>query len=386
MDKKTKFYYILGAVVTVGAIMTVCYFAGHENSKPVLIGHVSPLTGDNAYIGYDQLRGAEMAVEDLNRNGGILGRRVELVVEDDQGSSTIAVNVAHKLCLNKNIVGVIGHLNSSCSMSAAPIYKRHNLPMITPVSTSDKLTTTGLDNIFRVCIRNSDQAPALVEYCINKGFRKYGIIHDNGDYGKDLADQLKKLLAEKKSDAHVVSEEVISANNTDYRSILTKMKTKDPDVIFVGAMAREASLLMIQSKEIGLDAIFVGGDGMFSDELVRRGGDAVEGTIVSHIAPMQGGSIYSQEFFSRYISKYNEKVRAYAPLAYDCVMVLAEAIESAGTLDKETIRDVLHRKEYVHSGISGKISFDQTGERLERKPYLYEIQKGQFMQIGVERE
>ncbi len=389
MSTRIKFYCILGVIVVFGILISVFFlpmYSNDEGTKPILIGHASPLTGDNAYIGHDQLRGAKLAVEVLNRSGGILGRRVELVIEDDQGKSATAVNVAQKFCLNENIIGVVGHLNSHCSISAAPVYGRHNLSMLTPVSTSDKLTTMKLNNIFRLCIRNSDQAPALAKYCIKNGFSKFAIIHDNRDYGKDLADQFKRLVSNEAPNVQVVSEEVISTNNSNYRTVLTKIKAKKPEVIFVGAMAREAALLMIQSKEIGLDVIFVGGDGIFSNELIERGGNAAEGTIVSHIAPMRGEGVHNQEFFSLYNSKYNEQVRAYAPLAYDCVMVLAKAIEYAKIPDRARIIEVLHRDDFTYKGLTGEISFDRIGERLSRKPYLYEIYNGQFISVDIERK
>jgi len=368
--------FFLVLLIPVGALFST---DPNNNVNPILIGHVSPLTGGDAYIGEDQLRGAQLAVSSINKSGGVLGRPLKLVIEDDQGSSGVAASVASRLCANSEIVAVVGHLNSHCSNSAAPKYNACSLAMLTPVTTSDKLTSEGRNNVFRVCIRNSDQAPVLAQFAVGRKLVRFGLIHDNRDYGRDLTLQFRAALKRYPS-AQIVGEETISVAESNFRTALARIRRGRPDAIVLGAMAREAALLMTQARELGIKTVFIGGDGLFSKELVERAGSAANGTIISHIAPIKSLTKESK-FFDEYQTSYHEHVRAYAPLSYDCIGSIAAALKHAGKVDRSAVIAALHSPTFSHIGVTGKISFDNKGERTARITYLYEIKNGSFEQV-----
>ncbi|HID28399.1 MAG TPA: branched-chain amino acid ABC transporter substrate-binding protein, partial [Desulfobacterales bacterium] len=172
--------------VVVVAVSLAAFGCGSKVA-PIKIGSASPLSGNQAQTGIDQMRGALLAVEELNQKGGILGRKVELVDLDDKADPREANSVAQKLGADKEVVAVVGHLNSGCSIPASKIYHDNGLAMITPVSTSDKLTQQGFDNVFRVCIRNSDQGPAAAKFVIEKlGKKNFYILDDKTAYGAGI--------------------------------------------------------------------------------------------------------------------------------------------------------------------------------------------------------
>lgn len=345
---------------------------------PIKIGLAAPLSENQAESGGDLRDGALLAVEELNRAGGLLGRPVELVELDDRADPKDANNVAQRLAADPTVVAVVGHLNSGCSIPASKIYHDHGMAMITPVSTSDKLTEQGYENVFRICIRNSDQGPAAAHFAIEgRGKRRFFLIDDKTAYGAGITGEFDKAARE--LGGEIIGRDSISERETDFRPLLTRLRGKDLDFIYFGGMYPEGALLLKQAKELGVTAPILSGDGMFSPELIRLAGDAAEGTIVTHIAPIEPENERQKGFFSAFQSRYGHNVKVYAPLGYDCVMVIAEAVRLEKVADRDAVVRAMRAPDFQYDGVLGVTRFDAQGNSLRRIPYFYEVRRGEFV-------
>ena len=253
--------------------------------------------------------------------------------------------------------------------------------MITPVSTSDKLTQQGFENVFRVCIRNSDQGPAAARFAITKlGKTRFYILDDKSAYGAGIAGEFEKAV--ETLGGTIVGRDSITEGDVDFRGILTKLQGKAIDFIYFGGMYPEGSLMLKQAKELGVDAPFLSGDGMYSTKLIEIAGPASDGTIVTHIAPLEAKNEKANMFFSSFRAKFGEDVKVYAPLSYDCVKIIASAIEKAGKAKRADVVRELHSPTFNYDGILGTTRFDEHGDTLNKNPYFYKVQDGQFVLVN----
>lgn len=364
--------------------LAIIFALGFEpaNADPVpdstiVIGTVAPLSGDQAQVGEDMVRGVEVAVAEINANGGLLGHKVELIKLDDRADPKEATSAASRLAANQDVVGVIGHLNSGSSIPASAIYNRDHIAMITPVSTADKLTEQGFENVFRVVLRNSDQGPAAADYAKDKlGAKRVAVIHDKSAYGKGIVTAFAARA--KAIGLDLVAEESFSVGDKDFSTLVTKLVSVKPDAIYAGAMFTEGALLMRQARPRGLHATFLSGDGFFAPKLMELGGDAVEGTVVSFLAPPWEETPAAQKFLDTFQKSYGEPVKTYAPLAYDATMVLAEAIRQAGKADRQTIVASLRTPAFHWQGIAADYRFDAKGDLEQPKAVFYRVREGRF--------
>jgi len=373
MKKKTMLKIL--AMITVVAL--VGFGCGRE-TELIKIGHASPLSGNQAETGIDQKRGAELAVKELNASGGILGRKVELVAFDDKADPREANSVAHRLAADPSVVAVVGHLNSGCSIPASKIYHDNGMAMITPVSTSDALTQQGFQNVFRVCIRNSEQGPAAAKFAVEYlGKRNFYVIDDKSAYGAGIASEFEKAV--RKLGGQLVGRASITEGDTDFRAILTPLRSKSIDFIYFGGMYPEGALLLKQARELSISAPFLSGDGMYSSKLIEIAGGAADGSIVTHIAPLEAEKGKASEFYNNFNEEFGEDVKVYAPLSYDCVKILAKAIEKTGSLDRAMLIKTLHARDFSYDGVLGTTRFDECGDTLNKTPFFYRVEKGQFV-------
>jgi branched-chain amino acid transport system substrate-binding protein len=346
----------------------------------ILFGSAAPLSGDQAQIGQDITRGVEIAIEDINRNGGLLGRKVELMKLDDRADPREASNAASKLAAETRVSGVIGHYNSGCSIPASVIYHRAGVVQITPASTADELTEQGYTEVFRTVLKNSDQGPAAAVFAREKlGAKKVAVIDDKSAYGKGIAEAFRKKAVE--IGLEIVAEESFNLGDKDFSTLVTKLKAASPDAIYAGAMFAEGALLMRQGRPRGLKTTFISGDGFFAPKLMELGGEAVEGTVISFLAPPWDQTPEAQAFLKRYKEKYGEEVKSYAPLAYDATMVLAAAVRIAKSADRKAVLAVLHQDGFSHRGIASTYRFDKNGDMVDRRPYFYTVKEGKFVSL-----
>lgn len=368
--KKFKIAFLLFIIhFSLFAVFTGCA----KKEDTIKIGVAGPMTGDQAKMGTDLKNGVELAVSEWNEKGGLLGKKIELFVEDDQHDPKLAVIVANKLS-NSGAVGVIGHWNSSASIPASEVYKdRGYIPMITPASTNPQLTERGFENVFRVCGRDDQQGMIAAEFVVkNLKIKRVAIIHDKTTYGQGLANEFKKAMG---NAAEVVYYGVIIQGDKDFRAVLTSIKDKRPELIYFGGIYPEAGLLVRQAKELGIKSPFMSGDGTIDKEFIKIAGkENAEGTYLT-FSPDPSNIPTAKAFLDKYHAKYGEH-GPYSIYAYDAANILLTGISKAGAVDGKKIAEAIHNMAY--DGALGKVQFDQKGDVL-KAPYIVWITKdGEF--------
>ncbi len=336
----------------------------------VKIGHAGPLTGGIAHLGKDNENGARLAIEEINASGLEIGGKkitLELIAEDDAGDPKTGTAVAQKL-VDAKVVGVVGHLNSGVSIPASSIYNKAGIVQISPSSTNPEYTAQGFKSTYRVVATDAQQGPALANYAtkIIQG-KIIAVIDDATAYGKGLADEFEKTA--KANGATVLPREATNDKATDFKSILTKLKGKNPDVIMFGGMDATGGPLAKQAAELGLKAKIVGGDGICTDKLAELAGDSVSNVVCSEaglaISKMEQGAAFAEKFKKR----FGADIQIYAPFTYDSVFVIVDAMKRANSTDPAKILEKM--PETNLKGTIGNIAFDAKGDMKEAMITLY---------------
>ena len=330
----------------------------------VKIGSAAPLTGGIAHLGKDNENGARLAIEDVNKAGLTIGGKsvkLELVGEDDAADAKTGTSVAQKL-VDAKVVAVVGHLNSGVSIPASKIYNDAGIVQISPSSTNPEYTKQGFKTTYRVVGTDAQQGPALATYVVkNLKAKTVAIVDDATQYGKGLADEFEKTA--KASGATIVIREATNDKASDFKAILTNIKSKKPDVIMYGGMDATGGPFSKQAKELGLTAKIVGGDGICSPTLADLAGDAVENVICSTVGVPLEKLKDSAAFLKRYKERFNADVQIYSPMSYDAVMVIVDAMKRADSVDPKAILAAVAQTKY--SGLTGNIAFDEKGDLKE---------------------
>ena len=363
-------------------------FAGSASAQQVVkIGHVAPISGPSAHLGKDNENGARMAIDELNAKGFTLnGQKVtlQLVSEDDGADPKQGTAVAQKL-VDAKVNGVIGHLNSGTTVPASKIYNDAGIVQISPATTAPVYTRQHFPGAFRVVASDAKLGSTLAKYATDTLHAKnIAIIDDRTTYGQGVADEFAKSL--KKPGIKVVGREFTSATATDYTAILTSIKAKKPDLIFFGGMDSVAGPMLKQMKALGINAVFMGGDGMCTDALGRLAGDGLgEGRVYcAEAGGVKGPQEKAMEDFrARYKKKFNMDVQLYAPYVYDSVMVMAKAMQNAKSADPAKYLPVL--KNIKYDGVTGTIQFDANGDIKDGALTLYTYKGGQRTKLDVIR-
>ncbi|MEO3713501.1 MULTISPECIES: branched-chain amino acid ABC transporter substrate-binding protein [Roseateles] len=374
--------------VVVGAVALMLGGAAMAQDLVVKIGHVGPTSGGIAHLGKDNELGARMAIDELNAKGVTIGgkkAKFELLAEDDAGDPKQGTAAAQKL-MDSKVNGVIGHLNSGTSIPASKVYSDAGVPQISPSATNPKFTRNGYKTAFRVVADDVHLGGTLGKYAVNqlKG-KAIAVIDDRTAYGQGVADEFEKGV--KASGGKVVGREFTNDKATDFSSILTSLKGKKPDVIFFGGMDAVAGPMLRQMKQLGIEAKFMGGDGICSGELPKlSGGTMGDGQVVcAEAGGVEGESKKSMDDFkARFKDKYKVEVQIYAPYVYDALNVMVAAMVKAGSAEPAKYLPVLAKTE-GYKGVTGTISFDNKGDIKNGALTLYTYKGGAREQIAVVR-
>ncbi len=353
----------------------------------VKIGHVGPLSGAIAHLGKDNENGARLAIEELNAKGVKIGGKAvkfELVGEDDAADPKQGTAAAQKL-VDSKVSGVIGHLNSGTTIPASKIYSDAGIPQISPSSTNPKYTRNGFKTAFRVVADDVHLGGTLGRYAINTlKAKSIAVIDDRTAYGQGVAEEFKK--AAQAAGGKIVGHEFTNDKASDFMAILTTLKAKNPDVIFFGGMDAVGGPMMRQMKSLGINAKFMGGDGICTTEMVKLAGDAMaDGQVVCAEAGGVDGNLKKgmDDFGARYKKRFNEDVKLYAPYVYDAVNVMVDAMVRANSSEPAKYLPALAHANY--KGITGTIAFDQKGDIKNGALTLYTYKGGKREQIAVVR-
>ena len=356
-----------------------------SDSVTVKIGNVAPLTGPNAHLGKDNENGARLAVEEVNAKGLVInGKKItlEFVGEDDASDPKQGTQVAQKL-VDQKVVAVVGHLNSGVSIPASKIYSEAGIAQISPSSTNPDYTNQGFKTTFRLVGTDAQQGPVLAKYTLEKlNAKNIAIVDDSTQYGKGLADQFEKTILA--SGAKVVIHEATNDKATDFKAILTNIKSKKPDVILYGGMDATGGPFAKQAKELGITAKIIGGDGICSPTLAQLAGDAAENVICSTVGVPKEGLANGEAFIKKYEERFKSQVEIYSPMAYDAVMIIVEAMKRANSTEASAILGALPATDY--NGLSGHITFDSKGDLKESVITLNQYKGGKVVTLEVVKQ
>ena len=368
--------------------LAVAFSGAAWAQEVVKIGHVAPLSGAIAHLGKDNENGARLAIEELNAKGiSIGGKKVkfELLAEDDAADPKQGAAAAQKLA-DQKVSGVVGHLNSGTSIPASKIYSDAGIPQISPSATNPKYTRQGYKTTFRVVADDVHLGGTLGRYAVQKlGAKNIAVIDDRTAYGQGVADEFQK--AAKAAGATIVGREFTTDKATDFTAILTTIKGKKPDAIFFGGMDAVAGPMIKQMKALGLNAKFMGGDGICTGELFKLSGETIAESQV--FCAEAGGVEGPQEkvlsdFKAKYKKRFNADVQLYAPYVYDAVNVMAAAMVKANSSDPAKYLPVL-AKTTDYKGVTGNIGFDEKGDVKNGALTLYSYTGGSKINLAVVR-
>jgi branched-chain amino acid transport system substrate-binding protein len=374
------------AVAAVALTLVACGKKA-DDVQVVKIGHVGPTSGAIAHLGKDNENGAKMAIEELNAAGIKLGGKAvkfELLAEDDGADPKQGTAAAQKL-VDAKVNGVIGHLNSGTTIPASQIYNGAGIPQISPSATNPKYTRQGYAGAFRVVADDVHLGGTLGKYAVEtlKG-KNIAVIDDRTAYGQGVAEEFEKAV--KAAGGNLVGHEFTTDKASDFNSILTTLKGKKPDVIFFGGMDAVAGPMLKQMKQLGINAKFMGGDGICTTELAKL---AAEGMSDENVYCAEAGGVEGEQkagmdkFRTDFKTKFNADVQVYAPYVYDAVKVMAQAMVSADSADPAKYLPKL--KEVNYKGVTGNIAFDEKGDIKNGALTLYTYKGGKREQLAVIR-
>jgi branched-chain amino acid transport system substrate-binding protein len=328
-----------------------------EESNEVVIGEYGSLTGTTATFGISTKNGIDMAIDEVNQSGGLLGKQVRVIVEDDQGRPEEAQTVVTKLITRDRVVAVLGEVASSRTLAAAPVAQQNRVPMISPSSTNPRVTEVG-DYIFRVCFIDPFQGFVMAKFATQTlKVTRLAVLRDiKNDYSVGLADVFIQNM--KEMGGSVVSDQSYSEGDTDFSAQLTAIKAQNPEAIFVPGYYTEVGLIARQAKSLGINAPLLGGDGWDSPRLWAIGGEALNGSYYSNHSSMDDPNPAIQKFVADYRARFNETPDALAALGYDSAMLLFDAVRRAGSTDPAPVRDALASTRDFE-GITGRITMDE---------------------------
>ena len=365
--------FVVGAMMLIGG----CGKSG-EVAKPetIKIGGMAPLTGALAIYGVTTTNGAELAVKEINENGGILGKKIEYIILDTKGDSTEAVMAYNKL-VDEKVAGIIGEVTSKPTLAVAEVAVQDNMPLITPTGTQVDITEAG-PNVFRVCFTNPYQGKVLAITSKERlGADTVAVMLNNSS---DYSDGITKAFIEEseKLGMKVMGVEGYSDGDKDFRPQLTKLAAMNPDVVLIPEYYEQAALIATQAREVGVKSIFVGSDGWdgIAKTLDKSSYSAIENSYFTNHFSMEDQSEKIQNFLKDYRETYKEDPSAFSALGYDAIYMMKSAIEKAGTTDKQKVVDALKGIEY--DGITGYLTFDDHNNPVKAVTVL-KIENGKYI-------
>ena len=343
----------------------------------IKLGVAGPHSGDLAPYGIPAMKAAQLVVKKINANGGVLGKQVELLIQDDQCKPEIATNTATKLVTEGADV-VLGHICSGATKAALGIYKDANITVMTPSATNPPLTQSGdYPNFFRTIASDDMQAKLAVDFVLNDlKLKKVAVLHDTGDYGKGFAEFAKKFLED--AGADVVLFEGITPGAMDYSSIVQKIRSEKAEALIFGGYHPEASKLTSQMKRKRLKTAFVSDDGVKDDSFIKVAGKAAEGTYMTGPRDLSKNPL-NAEATAEFKAEYGSDPGAFYQEGYSAALALLNAIEQAGTTDYDKVVEALRTK-YVETPV-GKIKFDSKGDAEGVGFSVYTVENGAFKEL-----
>ena len=348
---------------------------GSGTAGSIKVGEYASLTGKEAAFGQSSHKGTALAIDQINAAGGVLGKKIELITEDNQTKAGESSTIVRKLISRDNVVAVLGEVATGRSLEAAPICQANKIPMISPSSTNPKVTEQG-DYIFRVCFTDPFQGKLLSDFARQTlKLQKVAIISDVASpYSVGLAQYFKEPFVA--TGGVIVAEQKFSSGDKDFKAQLTAIKATNPEGIFVPCYYTEAGLIALQARQLGIEVPMFGGDGWEAPELIQIGGQALKNTYYSTHFSSVKETPEGQKFVKAYRAKYNgETPDSMAALGYDSALVLADAIKRAGTTEEPKLRDAIAQADFV--GATGRTKLNAQRD-APKAAVIITVEDGQF--------
>ena len=371
---------LLLVIAALSLFIPVTACAGKETIK---IGCVLDLSGDLGAMGARMLEGGELAIEEINAAGGLLGKQVELIAEDGKTDPATGLDRVKKLVEIDGVQVIAGPMITGSSKLAIPYLKTHSVPGITMSATNPLLNDVeGTEWFFRVCLMDDAQGRVLADVVMEKGYTRFASIVMDNDYGKGVRDALVDGLGEGGWQGEVVASVTYDETKKDYRTELGQIKDNNPDVVLIVSYCDDGIIVFKQALEMGLDEIaWLGCDGNYGSGLFKepKSGEFMEKAIVAGTRTVGFGAKYEQ-FITDYTAKFGETPEVYCDTTYDAVWAAAKAIAAAGSYDGAAIQAAL--TELKFDGASGPISFDEIGNRASGSFELWEVVRDATTETG----
>ena len=352
---------LLSATLVAGACQTGCNVK--PNDDKVRIGLLMSMTGDTANFGISSSNAIRMAADEWNKNGGINGKQIELLLQDDRSDATEAANITTRFVSQDGVHAIIGEVGSSRTLAAAPIAQNAKIPMLTPSSTNPEVTRKG-NYIFRSCFIDTVQGPAMAQFAAKtlNAKRAALMIDRRNDYSTGLEKPITDVYV--KLGGQIVITQSYQAGDQDFNAQLTSIKGANPEVIFVPGYYGDVGLIAKQARDKGLNAPMIGGDGWDSPSLYQIGGAALDGSyFTNHYSPYDSDPRV-QKFVKDYQSRYGTLPDALAATGYDAALIMFEAIKRANSLEGPAIRDALAAtKDFP--GVTGTVTFNENRDAVK---------------------
>ncbi len=350
---------------------------GVANADTLKLGVAGPHSGDLASYGIPTTKAAKLVVKQINSKGGVNGKQVELVIEDDVCKPEIATNTATKLA-SEGVKLVIGHICSGATKAALPIYKNAKIIVMSPSATSPGLTQSGdYPNFYRTIASDDAQAAKEVEFAVSLGLKKIAVIHDKGDYGKGLAEFAKKFI-EANDKVEVALYEGVTPGAVDYSAVVQKIKRSGADGVIFGGYHPEASKIVTQMRKKRMKTVFISDDGVKDDTFIKVAGKYAEGVYAT--GPQDNSkNPLSKEAIEAHKKAYNKDPGAFYENAYAATLAILAAVEEAGSTDYDAVTKALH--EHETDTPLGKIKFDEKGDAIGVGFAMYQVKDGKYVEV-----
>ncbi len=356
MNRKTSLSFVF--------IIASLFFAScTKKQNEILVGEYGSLTGSEATFGLSTNKGIRMAFDEVNEKGGVKGKKIKLITEDDQGKPEEAAQAVTRLITQNKVVALLGEVASGRSKAAAPIANKNKIPMITPASTNPDVTKLG-EYIFRTCFIDPFQGLVMAKFAKeNLGLKTAAILRDvKNEYSVGLANVFIEEF--KKMGGEIVEDLSYQSGDIDFKAQLTQIKAKNPQTIFIPGYYTEVGLIALQTKQLGIKSVLLGGDGWDSPKLAEIGKDAVNGNYFSTHYTTESTEPVVVDFVTRFKQRYNETPDAMAALGYDAAHILVNAMTRSADLKPETIRDEV-AKTSDFKGVTGKITLNENRDAVK---------------------
>ncbi|RBP69002.1 amino acid/amide ABC transporter substrate-binding protein (HAAT family) [Alkalibaculum bacchi] len=372
MLKKNKLFLSTLALILMISIMLVgCSGGGGASGDTIKIGALGPLTGEVASYGTATINGVNLAIEEINANGGIDGKQIEIVQYDTKGDKTETINIYNRLRDQDEVVAIIGGVISGETLAIKDLATSDNMPLITATSTALEATEKG-STVFRVCYTDPYQGAAAAKFSIETlGAKSVGILYNTDDaYSVGVTDVYAKAFED--AGLKVTNKLGYPKGEGDFSALLTQVQESNPDIIFLPDYYDKVGKITTQIRRMGLEQDVVGVDGW--DSVEKDYAEQVEGYyFVNHFAKTDPDKVV-QNFITGYQEKYNAEPNSFAALGYDTAYILTEAIKAAGSTDSQAILDKLAETE--HKGVTGSIRFDEKGDVSQKDITIIQLKDG----------